>query len=596
LTLNGIESDIDCGGDCADKCDVEQKCGRNADCASGKCDGGKCQAPSCTDSVQNDVETDVDCGGSVCVAAKLTCTNGKRCQADGDCTSKVCNALTGLCQAQSCTDKRLNQNETDVDCGGACGGCETAKKCLVGDDCKDGICSALKTCDPPKCGDGVKNGLEGGKDCGVACGNFCPVGSTCNNNEDCAEKVCGPSGICMAPLCNDKAQNGSETDMDCGGTCSSKCAAGLKCSATADCAQTIPNTLCTNKICTPPGCTDNAKTGQETDVDCGGPQCKPCALGKLCIDHSDCEPITSGSCDIIGSAQICVAATCSDNLKNGAETDKDCGGSNACARCLDNKICKQGSDCANKVCDSNLCAAASCTDGQKNGAETALDCGGATCSALGKTCPDDTACLADTDCNSGWCHPTSKVCKERTCFDTLQNGAESDVDCGAICPTKKCELNLKCNVDADCASGTCSECTGKCISPPSRCYRQLSQDGDFCHQCAVGEACSTDFDCRSLNCNATTKKCEAADGCAGQLITDADGLFANGTKICNGGDDTQTLGCYAYLRCFSHNGCTPLMSCYTGLSGSCGQNSAGIGAAGRSTVEATWTASGCTSP
>lgn len=40
------------------------------------------------------------------------------------------------------------------------------------------------------------------------------------------------------------------------------------------------------------------------------------------------------------------------------------------------------------------------------------------------------------------------------CFDSVQNGDESDIDCGGSCATK-CEDGLKCNVDADCLSGNC---------------------------------------------------------------------------------------------------------------------------------------------
>ncbi|MGC4070715.1 MAG: hypothetical protein QM784_39795 [Polyangiaceae bacterium] len=221
-------------------------------------------------------------------------------------------------------------------------------------------------------------------------------------------------------------------------------------------------------------------------------------------------------------------------MKNGAETDKDCGGSNAqCSRCADGKVCSQGSDCASKVCDNNLCQTPSCSDGQKNGAETALDCGGTACDAIGKTCAEGLACLADSDCTSGWCHPTNKVCTVRTCSDGIQNGTETDVDCGVICPTSKCAVDKKCAVDADCASGYCSECSGKCISPPTSCYRQVNDTSRniYCNQCAVGAACSTDFDCVSLNCNTATQKCEAANECAGQLITDADHTLASGTTI-----------------------------------------------------------------
>jgi hypothetical protein len=30
-----------------------------------------------------------------------------------------------------------------------------------------------------------------------------------------------------------------------------------------------------------PTCTDQVKNGEETGVDCGGPNCQPCAVGEL---------------------------------------------------------------------------------------------------------------------------------------------------------------------------------------------------------------------------------------------------------------------------------------------------------------------------
>ena len=40
-------------------------------------------------------------------------------------------------------------------------------------------------------------------------------------------------------------------------------------------------------------CADGVLDGNETDVDCGGPDCAPCASGKMCLFGSDC---TSGTC------------------------------------------------------------------------------------------------------------------------------------------------------------------------------------------------------------------------------------------------------------------------------------------------------------
>ena len=43
-------------------------CLAGSDCTSKVCKNGMCQAPMCTDGVQNGDETDVDCGGRACPA------------------------------------------------------------------------------------------------------------------------------------------------------------------------------------------------------------------------------------------------------------------------------------------------------------------------------------------------------------------------------------------------------------------------------------------------------------------------------------------------------------------------------------------------
>ncbi len=49
-----------------------------------------------------------------------------------------------------------------------------------------------------------------------------------------------------------------------------------------------------------------------------------------------------------------VAASCIDNVKNGNETDKDCGGG-VCPKCPDNRSCIDTIDCASEVCTRNIC-------------------------------------------------------------------------------------------------------------------------------------------------------------------------------------------------------------------------------------------------
>ncbi|WP_104735033.1 M43 family zinc metalloprotease [Hanstruepera ponticola] len=63
-----------------------------------------------------------------------------------------------------------------------------------------------------------------------------------------------------APTCNDGVQNGNETGVDCGGP---------------DCVPCV----------TPPTCDDGIQNGDETGIDCGGSSCAPCSTGGTDVLH-----------------------------------------------------------------------------------------------------------------------------------------------------------------------------------------------------------------------------------------------------------------------------------------------------------------------
>jgi sugar lactone lactonase YvrE len=201
-----------------------------------------------------------------------------------------------------------------------------------------------------------------------------------------------------------------------------------------------PGQRCLESTCydIPTSCQDGVRNGTETDIDCGG-SCGPCTGAAACQHNDDCA---TGIC----TGGVCRTPTCTDQAKNGSETDVDCGGG-ACPACPDNRSCQQGSDCTSGVCTTSVCRAPSCTDGVKNGLETDVDCGGGACPA----CPNNATCQVGGDCMSSTC--ISGVCTLPSCADGQRNGNETDVDCGGSCPA--CPGASACQANGDCRSGAC---------------------------------------------------------------------------------------------------------------------------------------------
>lgn len=91
-------------------------------------------AASCTDSIKNQDETDIDCGGSC-----KRCEDTKACITSADCASMYCEQ--GICKTPTCNDGIKNQQESDVDCGGLCSKCSDSRSCVSNNDCQSGFCS-----------------------------------------------------------------------------------------------------------------------------------------------------------------------------------------------------------------------------------------------------------------------------------------------------------------------------------------------------------------------------------------------------------------------------------------------------------------------
>ncbi|MDI1476092.1 hypothetical protein [Polyangium sp. y55x31] len=171
-----------------------------------------------------------------------------------------------------------------------------------------------------------------------------------------------------------------------------RCLAGVcvQCLGTFDCGLGYTCDVAVNQCF---ACDDGVKNGTETDIDCGGECIARCQSGQACMVTADCVAECKDG--------VCMDS-CSNGIKDGDESDVDCGGS--CAqRCSAGQGCKIGADCDSKVCINGACIAPTCNDGVQNGAESDVDCAGSCVKcAPGKKCLKNTDCLS-MSCSNGTC-------------------------------------------------------------------------------------------------------------------------------------------------------------------------------------------------
>jgi hypothetical protein len=105
-------------------------------------------------------------------------------------------------------------------------------------------------------------------------------------------------------------------------------------------------------------------------------------------------------------------------------------------------------------------------DGGVQGAETDVDCGG-----LCPGCGERKACLVGADCSSSVC--AAGRCQAPTCFDGARNGTEEDVDCGGSC-FGTCRAGQLCRAGFDCSGGAVgSVCLGESDGGVTRCQAKV---------------------------------------------------------------------------------------------------------------------------
>jgi hypothetical protein len=141
-------------------------------------------------------------------------------------------------------------------------------------------------------------------------GTPCGGGDACTNDGTCQNGTCAP---------------GSPKSCDDGNPCTTDpaCTPGMGCQHTP----VADGTPCGLSVCALGGVTGNI-----------------CAAGVCTSVLTPCSPYQCAN----GSQ----CQTCSDGVKNGNETDTDCGGGAPCPKCGSGKACQQDSDCGpNLTCN-----------------------------------------------------------------------------------------------------------------------------------------------------------------------------------------------------------------------------------------------------
>lgn len=353
-----------------------------------------CPNEHCFNDVKDLDETDKDCGGTTCIP----CAEGKACTKDRDCQSRSC--YGNACVLPLCGDGKHTSNEAcddgNTEAGDGCDAncsieqgwkCESVDKAPDNCSCDASVCPPSNTpCQIPACSkeqgcfftpseEGTPLADDVSGDCQTAvCDGQGGIKKVADNTDKPADANACSVGICEVGV---PKQDALPQDTPCtAGNLTGYCdglGVCFECNRDAQCEDTS-KPYCTNHLCQAASCEDGRQNGLETGPDCGGATtCLRCAINLGCAVDSDCVSAICGpqkTCAVCRDDSSCpntqrcanfscvdVSPGCTDNMKDGTETDIDCGGSGGCRRCLTNKTCNQTTDCQSGVCTGGICKA-----------------------------------------------------------------------------------------------------------------------------------------------------------------------------------------------------------------------------------------------
>ena len=367
LKVNGAFMDLVTGSCSAGTCCLNGQSVCSGACKALQTDTANCGA--CGTACASGANSSATCGSGAC---GLTCNSGYL-----DCDN---NASTGC---------EINKNTNTSNCG-ACGNvCPSRTNAAAA--CTSGACGIACNTGFLDCNSNTADGCEVDKtsdvgNCG-SCGHVCSGGA--NGTAACSSGTCGLSCNGGFNNCNGSCYN-LTNDLNHCGSC------GTACASVTNGAPACTFGTCGIGSCNPGylNCNGSASDGCEVNGQTNPFNCGTC--GHSC----------SGLPNVAVSA--CTAGACAVSSCNAGFMDCNATGSDGCEVNVTNNPNNCGTCahvCSSKVCSSSTCQAATCSDAVKNGNETDVDCGGGTCAA----CAAGKICAAPGDCASGVC--TANVCQ-----------------------------------------------------------------------------------------------------------------------------------------------------------------------------------------
>ncbi|MSP93266.1 MAG: hypothetical protein EXR79_15975 [Myxococcales bacterium] len=389
----------------ADACDAklgcnfaptQANCSDNSSCTTGDaCIDGACVGKDKIDCSDGNPCTEDGCNqlkGCVYPPISATCTDANACTLGDMCKDGLC--LPGV--TTTCDD--ANACTTDACAKGS--GCTNASKA---GPCNDGsVCTKAEVCLASACTPTEMLNCDDNLGC---TDDFCDAKAGCGhltNAAPCSDgDACTATDVCQTGKC----KPGAPTNCDDANACTADaCAKASGCTHAANSLTCNDNDACTlADACTATVCKGGKAVNCNDGNACTDDLCDKVGKCSQVANAAACDDGDACSANDACAASACkagAAATCQDGAKSGGETDVDCGGvaacgGPACPACGAALFCKVAADCVSGVCGGAQCAKPACDDKVQNGAELGVDCGGA-CAA----CP--ALVVVGTDAKKAW--------------------------------------------------------------------------------------------------------------------------------------------------------------------------------------------------